>query len=428
MARKQTDSNSEPETLWRKLFGGRSQHAKQSDDGVREIAAEDRNAIRQYLLRRLSEDQEQIIEQRLLNEDDLFEELEIAEDELVDEYVDGRLSKSDGEQVKKSFLATPEGIKKQRFAKTLGRYQSDQKNGAIEPKKPSLLSRLQQSLARVSTATSPLAQAVVVLIVISVGFAVWRGFFYQSDVDQALVALNAAYRDQRSVEVRITGLDYAPFVTTRGPGTAKINENELQRAELKLLDALRKDPTPAAHHALGKVYLARNAYDDAIKELDEALKADPNNPEIFADLGAAYLEKGKIDLDNEKSLQEGLGSGKGVEELARSLDNLNKALTANPNLLEALFNRGLCHQYLGLTAQAKTDWLEYIKRDSLSPWADEARHHLRMVESQEKKLSKNKEQIFQEFLTAYNSQNRSCDSECAQPQAIPHFRPVLREL
>ena len=74
-----------------------------------------------------------------------------------------------------------------------------------------------------------------------------------------------------------------------------MNKTDLQRAELTLLDALHNKPTPAVHHALGKVYLAKKQFDDAIKEFDEALKGDPKNAKLYSDLGAAWLEKGKID-------------------------------------------------------------------------------------------------------------------------------------
>ncbi|HEV7799236.1 MAG TPA: hypothetical protein VGO73_13840, partial [Pyrinomonadaceae bacterium] len=55
----------------------------------------DKNAVRQYLLRQLSDGDQRTIEQRLLTEDDLFEELEIAEDELIDEYLAEELSEEE---------------------------------------------------------------------------------------------------------------------------------------------------------------------------------------------------------------------------------------------------------------------------------------------------------------------------------------------
>lgn len=406
MARKQTDPNSGPETLWEKLFG-RSRQAKQSAGEVREVSSEDQNSVRQYLLKQLSPDEQRTIEQRLLNEDDLFEELEIAQDELVTDYVAGRLSEVEVKQLKENFLATPEGSRTQRFAEAVGRYQQpDQKKDLNESEKPSLLNQLQQFFAHAVAPGSPLAVAAVALIIVGLGFGVWRGFFYQSDVDNGLLALNAAYREQRPLESRITQLNYAPFITTRGPGTDNVNERERQRAELTLLEALNKNPTPAVHHALGKVYLARKDFDRAIEQFEEALKGDPNSAQINADLGAAFLEKGKADLDKAKGEPSGAAAGNGGEQLGHSLEHLNKALTLNPNLLEALFNRALCHQYLGLTLQAKADWLEYLNKDSLSPWAAEAREHLKLLENQEQKSSQNKEQIFREFLAAYNAQNK----------------------
>src|SRR5882672_4863746 len=403
MARKHKDWNSEAETLWRKLFGTGS---RQSDDGVHGTSAEDRDAIRQYLLRQLSDDEQRIIEQRLLTEDDLFEELEIAEDELVDEYLAGTLSGKDRGKFADHFLATPEGKQSRRFAEALERYKRDQKKQVIEPDPPSLLSRLRSAFVRVSLSPSPLAMAAIVLVIAALGFAVWRGFLYQSEVDKGLLALNAAYREQRPVEARITRLDYAPFVTTRGPGTVKFNQAELRRAELTLLEALHRNPTPAVHHALGKVYLAKNDFAAAIKEFEEALKDDPNNAQIYADLGAAYLEKGKLYLERGKSNKTDSEAGKGLEDLARCLENLNKALALNPNLGEALFNRALCYQYMRLAPQAKADWLEYLEKDSSSQWAEEARRNLALLEEQQRsKASQNKEQLLKSFLDAYQTKD-----------------------
>ena len=47
-----------------------------------------------------------------------------------------------------------------------------------------------------------------------------------------------------------------------------------------------------------------------------------------------------------------------MEELGRSLENLNKALVFDNALLEALFNRALAAQYLTLYGQAEQDWRE----------------------------------------------------------------------
>src|SRR6185295_7833633 len=118
------------------------------------------------------------------------------------------------------------------------------------------------------------------------------------------------------------------FSTTRGPGTPKFDADELRRAELTLLEAQKKNQAPAVRHALGKVYLAKQQFDEAIREFDEDLKTDNNNAQLYSDLGAAWLEKGKIDRDGKEP-------GKGMEELGQAQENLSKAVELNPNLLEA---------------------------------------------------------------------------------------------
>jgi hypothetical protein len=83
---------------------------------------DDRNTIRQYLLRGLDNDQQQGIEKRLLVEDDLLEELEIAEDELIDEYLTGKLADKDRERFEQNFLTISDRHQKVRFSRSFNRY------------------------------------------------------------------------------------------------------------------------------------------------------------------------------------------------------------------------------------------------------------------------------------------------------------------
>jgi CHAT domain-containing protein/Flp pilus assembly protein TadD len=354
---------------------------------------DDQGQIRQYLLGQLPEDQRQKIEQRLLTDDDFFEELELAEAELSHEYAAEKLSDADRYTFEQRLLVNPALNRKLRFARALERYVSKATPPADdpEPRGFSLLSWVRQPLV-----ASPVAVAAAALIVIALGFAVWRLAFYQSDVDKGLVALNAAYREQRPVEVRLTQLNYAPFSTTRGDGSERVNSFERDSAERYLMDAVRDHPGAASYNALGKLYLARKDFDRAIAQFEQALKADPNNAQAYADLGAALLEKGKID-------KTGPEPGKGMEELARSRENLNRALQLDPNLLEALFNRALCSEYQLTREQAEADWKEYLKRDPDSPWAKEARERLKRLEEQKTRTSRAKEQLPVDFLRAHGS-------------------------
>ena len=78
--------------------------------------------IRQYLLGQLSEEVQQATEQRLLTEDALFEELEVTEGELFDEYVSNELTPIDRKQFEQYFLSTPERQSELKFAAGLREY------------------------------------------------------------------------------------------------------------------------------------------------------------------------------------------------------------------------------------------------------------------------------------------------------------------
>jgi hypothetical protein len=78
--------------------------------------------IRQYLLGQLAEEQQQVVEQRLLTEDDLFEELEVVEGELSDEYLADELAAEDRTQFEHYFLSTPARQDELKFAAGLRHY------------------------------------------------------------------------------------------------------------------------------------------------------------------------------------------------------------------------------------------------------------------------------------------------------------------
>jgi len=362
---------------------------------------DDHDAVRRYLLRQLTDSEQQDLELLILSDAELAEELDIAEDELIDEYLDQKLTETEREVFERDFLASPARQRKLVAAEALQRYlQTIPPTPVVVPE--GLLSRVSRSLQQ-SFFSSPLAVAAALFLVVGLGFAVWRITSHRSPVDDGLVALNAAYDRERPTEARITQFNYAPYVTTRGPAAKSVNEADRDRAELIFRNALNERPTPALHHALGKVYLAKNDFDRAIAEFEEARKGDANNALIYADLGAAYLEKGKLGIAGNDEAR--ADAGKGLADLGRALENLNKSLELQPSLLEALFNRALCEQKMTLYAKAEEDWRLYLQKDSSSRWAEEARQNLKALEERKARATESEEQLRQNFLQAFATKN-----------------------
>lgn len=66
------------------------------------------NLIRRYLLEDLSDEEREQIEQLLMTNDEFYQELRYAEDDLIDDYVLGRLPDEDQPKFKKRFLHAPQ--------------------------------------------------------------------------------------------------------------------------------------------------------------------------------------------------------------------------------------------------------------------------------------------------------------------------------
>jgi len=355
------------------------------------MAQAQEHRLREYLLGQLSEAEDEQVELRLLTDPVFAEEYDIVVNEVIDDYVAGKFEGAELLQVEEHFFKSGERRDKLNFALALRQRKSD-------------LSKNTKGL-RKSWFRPYLAIAAALLLAVGGGIYLWRTLSHNAEVNNGLTALQAAFRNERPFESRISSLNYAPYVSARGPSdNANIDQDELRRAELTLLEAKKKNPTPSVRYALGKVYLAKKEFDKAIEEFDEVLTVERNNAQLFSDLGAAWLEKGKIDRDGKEP-------GKAMEELGRSLENISKALELNPAALEALFNRGLSHQYLTLPHEAEADWREYLKKDSTSQWADEARRNLKLLEEQNTLSPRSKLELLNEFHKAYAARS---DDRCWQ--------------
>src|SRR5437016_8051487 len=79
-------------------------------------------ALREYLLGKLNEAEKQVLEEQLITDDELFELLDVVEDELVEDYLDAALTADERDCFEKFFLLPPEHRRKLGFAKALKRY------------------------------------------------------------------------------------------------------------------------------------------------------------------------------------------------------------------------------------------------------------------------------------------------------------------
>jgi hypothetical protein len=83
---------------------------------------EQQKSIMQYLLGQARPEDVSSLEERLVTESEFYDELLMAEDELIDQYLSGDLSESERNSFERHFLLTPERQRKMRFGKVFNKY------------------------------------------------------------------------------------------------------------------------------------------------------------------------------------------------------------------------------------------------------------------------------------------------------------------
>jgi tetratricopeptide (TPR) repeat protein len=180
---------------------------------------------------------------------------------------------------------------------------------------------------------------------------------YKREVAMRELVDYAASLSTRVIEPRIADLPFGekPRVT-RGLDSEGEKEDQsiITGRASKVIESAANDHSAAAAHARGIAYLLTRDTTAATQELTAATKAGPNDAKAWSDLAAAKL----VANDN-----------------AGARDAANRALSIEPSLDDARFNRALAVSRLQ-PAESIKEWTEYLKHDTTGDWAKEARQRI----------------------------------------------------
>ena len=163
----------------------------------------------------------------------------------------------------------------------------------------------------------------------------------------------------RPIETRVSGeLVWAPFRTSPA---AESSESGASASVIGTASGnVRGTEAPADRHAAGVAQLLAGHPRAALPILTMEAESS-NRGEAWSDLAAVLYETAMRD--------------EAPELLAESLAATDRALSLQPQSPEALFNRAIVIEHLGLRDDAREAWERYLAVDSISEWADEARTH-----------------------------------------------------
>ena len=295
-----------------------------------------------------------------MTDDEYFDELDLIESELMDEYVrnavsaderarlENRLLRSKYQQYQ-LVLATAFHVEKKEKAKVIPLVVPSAKTASFSP-------------------YLKIAAALVIAAGLLISLLVLIG--RKSDVERGMIALNEAQGNERLIQSRISELNYGEFRAVRGNRAGLKDRQARDYSERLLQDAVNQKQDAESYHALGRLYLAERDFIKAGEQFAKALQKDQNDPQLLSDMGATLFELAQLSDETER-----------LPQLNEALNYFQRAVELNPRLPEAYFNGALVIQYLK-HPEAKDAWRNYLRIDSTSPWAREAERNLKLLDAQ----------------------------------------------
>jgi len=168
----------------------------------------------------------------------------------------------------------------------------------------------------------------------------------------------------RPIDARLTGFDWPAARLQRATHANLLDPArlELAGAASTVIQSQLNDSSARARHESGAAYLLIDRDRDAIDALESAVRQSPKNAAYWSDLAAARYTLAVTE--------------KRPHELPQALADADHALRLEPKLNDALFNRALIIEALGISEAARRAWQRYAAADPSSHWSAEAMRHL----------------------------------------------------
>lgn len=213
-----------------------------------------------------------------------------------------------------------------------------------------------------------LTLAAAAMVALFALLAVWAPFspFRERDGIRHLVELTP--RTERLVEPRLTGgFGWAEY---RGPvrdidPAADALRMKLFGAAGEAMERAQRDDSATTQHTAGVAMLLVDRPEDAVKSLQAVVARAPQDASAWSDLAAAQYAAAV--RHRRSSLY------------PQALASADRALRIDARHAEALFNRALILQKIGLREEARSAWQRYLAVDPSSAWAAEAQRYLKEI-------------------------------------------------
>lgn len=181
--------------------------------------------------------------------------------------------------------------------------------------------------------------------------------------------LAKAYHEQRTSEFRLASAEHSEVRRQRGGQSAFRLPPALLKAQAKLAESNQDDPEVL--RLKGEAQMMAGDAAEAVQTLEMARDLRAQDAHILADLGTAYAFRGDIE--------------KQYGDYLSAADSLGYAVHLDPRAQEAVFNLALVLEKMMLKDQAIEQWNNYLRLDSTSDWAKEARQHLDALQAELKR-------------------------------------------
>jgi CHAT domain-containing protein len=178
--------------------------------------------------------------------------------------------------------------------------------------------------------------------------------------------IKSAPADHRLLAPRLAGFPWARLQPpSRGTSAPDPADLKLTGTAGEVLEKTRDATDAEARHATGVAYLLIGQANESVDALENAAQAS-EEWQPWNDLAAARYAAAT--------------GGKRPSQLPQALADADRALRLSPKAPEALFNRALILEAMGLQDAARNAWQQYLAVDPASEWSNEAREHLRRLQ------------------------------------------------